>query len=371
MIGIDIVDVGRVEEILTRHKERFLRRIATEEERVYLKEHSHPRHVAGLYAAKEAMAKAEGSGIGVLSFQDIHLLRHESGALEGWVKGEFYEVSLSHEGGVAVAVARRRDERLLHHPYRQELLHRPRNLHKYSAGAVMIRAGRRHMLGAARYATLAALKSGAGIVFLVVSEEAMDAASILIPEAVLLTHEEAKKSLSKCSAFGFGPGMGREEKDEELLREALLTKKPLLLDADALSLAKGMDHLIHEKVGLTPHLGEARKFLVEEGEERLSEKAKEWTKKTCGHLLLKGEENHLFSQGEDLVFSPGSPALATAGSGDVLFGMVLGLLDVYPMEKALEVAARLHGLLGKTFEREGHLRSSTAEDLLQGISRLF
>lgn len=372
MIGIDIVDVSRVEQILEKQREKFLRRIATEEERAYLKEHPHPRHVAGLYAAKEAMAKAEGSGIGILSFQDIHLLRDESGTLHGRVRGEIYEVSLSHEGGFAVAVAMKRETQNLSHPYREKLLHRPRDLHKYSAGSVMIRAGRRHMLGAAHYASLAALKSGAGIVFLALPEEAMDGASILIPEAVLLSCDEAKESFPKVSAFGFGPGMGKGEKDEELLREALLTKKPLLLDADALELVKNMESLIHKNVGLIPHLGEARRFFQHRGEDQaLYEKIKEWTKTTGAHLLLKGEENHLFSQGEEVVFSPGSPALATAGSGDVLFGMVLGLLDVYSIEKALDVAARLHGLLGKTLEREGRLRSSTADDLLQGISRLF
>ncbi|MBB5353627.1 holo-[acyl-carrier protein] synthase [Haloferula luteola] len=81
-IGIDIVEIGRIEETLERHGERFLEKILTEAERAYCLSHKRPAvHVAARFAAKEAISKAFGTGIGKdLGWLDVEVIRHETGA---------------------------------------------------------------------------------------------------------------------------------------------------------------------------------------------------------------------------------------------------------------------------------------------------
>ncbi|MBM7554388.1 holo-ACP synthase [Thalassobacillus pellis] len=108
-IGIDLVELGRINKIINRN-ERFLQRILTPNERELYNKYKTDSHkiefAAGRYAAKEAFAKAAGTGIGRLSFQDIEVLRHESGAPV--IKGRGFEhfdvwVSISHSSSHAIA----------------------------------------------------------------------------------------------------------------------------------------------------------------------------------------------------------------------------------------------------------------------------
>jgi hydroxyethylthiazole kinase-like uncharacterized protein yjeF len=226
---------------------------------------------------------------------------------------------------------------------------RQRNTHKGDYGRVGILGGAPGMAGAALLAGRAALKLGAGRVYVGVLERL--AVDPLQPELMLRGADEA---LDCADVLAVGPGLGQSKEAAELLRRAIDAQLPLVLDADALNLLAARPVLLR-KVSrrgtpgiLTPHPAEAARLLGKTTEsvqgDRLAA-ALELAQRHRAIVVLKGCGTIVATpDGQWFINTTGNAGLASAGSGDVLTGMIAALLAQHwpPLEAAL-AAVHLHG----------------------------
>lgn len=239
--------------------------------------------------------------------------------------------------------------------------------HKYQRGHVLVVGGPAHATGAARLAALGAQRAGAGYVSLLSPSNALAANAAQLTSVVLV---EADTPAAVARAFGeprahalvIGPALGRTSGRETVLA-ALSVGKPVVLDADVFSLFAGdaaaLAAAIDGPAVLTPHEGEfARLFGALPGSK--ADRARAAARRIGAVLLLKGPDTVIAApDGRAAVNAHATPDLATAGSGDVLAGVIGAMLarGLEPFEAAC-VAAWLHGDAGR---RGG--RGLIAEDL--------
>jgi NAD(P)H-hydrate epimerase len=249
---------------------------------------------------------------------------------------------------------------------RRWLLPRNKESHKGDYGHLLMLAGSPAMPGAAILAAKAALKTGAGKVSAVLPKECHTMLIGQVPEAMLLPVEENNdglmnaKEIKKFSAFEansvlIGPGLGRSEDAMQLVRDLLpVLSKPTVLDADALFAVCGYQTLLKEfsaPLVITPHPGEFAKLLgvnINEVQKDRLTAAEEFAKKWNVVVVLKGAGTIIATpEGRSFVNIAGNPGMATAGSGDVLSGMIATLLaQGLPPAAAAACAVWLHGRAG-------------------------
>jgi NAD(P)H-hydrate epimerase len=188
---------------------------------------------------------------------------------------------------------------------------------------------------------------------------------------------EIDGALNGVKAVGIGMGMGQGEENEKIISYILKNYSlPVLLDADAINTLSKMDEKILKstncKVVLTPHLKEFERLLgtpLKEVEKNPIKYAKEYAKENGVILLLKGAST-VVTDGENVrIIDKGSPAMATAGSGDVLSGIITSLLGQHP-ENPFEMAclgAYINGLSGELAAREYGEASMVAGDTAKGV----
>lgn len=236
-----------------------------------------------------------------------------------------------------------------------------RNRNKYQAGYVIGLAGSQEMPGAAILASSASLQGGAGIVRLLYPENAqqgMIAAPLeLIKVPVNFRDVDAiVEQMNKASAVFIGPGLGRSPEALKLLQNVLpkLTP-PCVMDADALSLwaLSEMPIQLPEHTIMTPHLGEMKRLLKKEGVLELNMQTlytcQAFVDKYRVTLVLKGGPSFILHPNEPIMVSPaGDPGMATAGSGDVLTGLLAALLSQGAnAHHAAALGVFIHGLAGE------------------------
>jgi len=223
---------------------------------------------------------------------------------------------------------------------------RANNSHKGDYGNACIIGGAAGMVGAALLAGRAALHMGAGRVFVGCLDSAAPAVDMLQPELMLKT---AQAVLQTDGALAIGPGLGQSAEALACLQSALQRPAPLLLDADALNLLAAQPELLpalHSRTAqdlltvLTPHEAEAGRLLgihySAVHADRVSA-AQQLAEKYQAIALLKGCGSIVATpQGEVFINPTGSPALATGGSGDVLTGLMTGLLAQIGQHKDAE-----------------------------------
>ena len=221
-------------------------------------------------------------------------------------------------------------------------LHRSPTAHKYKAGHLLLIAGSKQYAGAALLTGLGAIASGVGMLTIAVPESIRIALLPQLPAALLvgcpktesgaIAHLPKNINLEKYDAIALGPGLTQESPD--LLKTVLKANCPLLLDADGLNLlAKNnpIQQLQDRKspTVLTPHLGEFKRLFpdISNSDSNLpGEIAQTAAKTSSAIVLLKGPRSAIATQ-QKLWFNPHStPALARGGSGDVLTGLMGGLL---------------------------------------------
>ena len=197
------------------------------------------------------------------------------------------------------------------------------------------------------------------------------------PLEELKTHPEVlTKELSqldvadrKYSAFVVGPGLGSETSTSDLIERLVEANRPTILDADALTaLAKGSSRRLPSHWLLTPHTGEMSRLLgipSEEIEQNRFESAKKCAAKFGCLILLKGFRTVIASDKKCVIVHSGNPALAKAGTGDVLAGMIGGFLaQGLTIWKAAALGAFLYGKLADDWVRAGKdISSLVASDL--------
>lgn len=260
---------------------------------------------------------------------------------------------------------------------------RMRFSHKGNYGHVCIVAGSEGKNGAAVLAAISCLKAGAGLVTAYVPKMAQQALLARCPEIMTIAEADApylhkKIDLSPYSVLGIGPGLGTHPDTKELL--VFLLQQPCykVIDADALnSIAedKELRSLLNETCVLTPHPGEFDRITHKHNStfERFNT-LREFAKTYSCYVVLKGAYTQCCTPNSEVYFnSTGNPGMATAGSGDVLTGILTGLLaQSYTIEEAMKMAVYLHGKSADIALEHGETQETiTAQTLITYLPHAF
>jgi len=262
---------------------------------------------------------------------------------------------------------------------------KPRNRfdHKGKFGHALLIAGSKGKMGACILSAKAALRSGVGLLTVHVPQRGYPIIQTAVPEAMALIdasddHFSEHKSEDHFSTVGIGPGIGQHADTKHALTQ-LLTKfnKPMVIDADALNLLSAhseLQHLIPAGSILTPHPKEFERLVGAWSDdfERLI-KLQRFSKKINSVVVLKGAYTTIACPSGNCYFNPtGNPGMATGGSGDVLTGILTGLLaQGYSAEEASLMGTYLHGLAGDLAARERGMNSLIAGDLIDFLPMAF
>lgn len=252
----------------------------------------------------------------------------------------------------AAVAARARGKVLARSEFSAQLRPRRRNTHKGSFGNAGIVGGAPGMLGAALLAGRAALKLGAGRVYVGLLDDNAPGVDPVQPE--LMLRPPADVLTGALDALLCGPGLGDSAAAQRLLANALALPVPLLLDADALN-AIAADRALQAALTarsapslLTPHPAEAARLLGSSVAAVQADRvaaARELARRHRASVVLKGCGSVIaFADGRWFINTSGNPGMASAGMGDVLGGIVVALLaQGWPADAALLAGVHLHG----------------------------
>ncbi len=373
-LGIDVVPVARIIAAIDKHGDRFLNRIYTSGELKYAR--GNPEKLAGRWAAKEAVLKALGGRGRFPRMSLVEVLPGKRGAPEVRLTREptpDIAVSITHDSGLAMAVASvmdpevkpRKRPRL---PAELQLPERPENSHKGTFGQVVVVAGSLGYTGAAYLAATAAARTGAGYVRLLAAETIYPILAIKCTEVVVtqvpevaqgvLGHAGLEPLLRYCWAADaciIGPGLGREYSTRRMVGDLVSQLRcPAVVDADALNALAEQRKLLgrlRPSLVLTPHPAEMARLTgmsvdaIEADRKAVASRfAQEWRQV----VVLKGAHTVIAAPDGKVVINPhANAALASAGTGDVLAGIIGGLLaqGQEPMVAAV-TGVFLHGGAG-------------------------
>ncbi len=250
--------------------------------------------------------------------------------------------------------------------------------HKHARGHVMVASGGRARTGAARLTARAALRAGAGLVTVLsppdaLAENAAQLTAIMVREAIDETDYAEAARMAQC--FAIGPAFGLADAHYELLCAAIEARPrcPLVLDADALTLLSPLTHGFSDEDVMTPHVGEFRRAfpgIYSSSKTRIHAARAAAAYARCV-LLFKGPDTVIAApDGRAIVNTSGTPFLATAGAGDVLTGLIAGLIaQGMPSFEAAAAAAWLHGRAGETLGA-GLIAEDICEKLPAVLNRL-
>ncbi len=282
---------------------------------------------------------------------------------------------------------------------------RPKNSHKGTYGHVLIIAGSKGKTGAALMAAKSCLRAGAGLVTVGIPEtlvnvfQARVTEEMILPlpdkgngtislQAVNLINKFIKK---RANVLAIGPGLSNDEEISQLICTLLAESKvPIVIDADGINAIANKTGLLNKcraPVILTPHPGEMARLLKYSQKHKAKgetwirnsiekdriETASHFVKKTKSYLALKGAPT--VTAGPDgcvFINSTGNPGMATAGTGDVLTGIISALLaqKLSPMN-ALITGVYMHGLIGDIAAENNGQRSMVASDMMKEMQKAF
>jgi len=235
---------------------------------------------------------------------------------------------------------------------------RPRDIHKGDCGRVLLICGSEEMAGAAVFCTRAAIKSGSGLVYTCTDRRIYPVLQISVPEGICKSWDKVKSDLSQYDAVAIGPGMGVNKETAMILIVVLSNYKgPVIIDADGLNTIAGdgfLQDLVKKteaKVIMTPHVGEARRLLdgqADRGQLTREQLAEALMDKYQSIVVMKGADTIVALSAEAAyINTTGNPGMATAGSGDVLTGVITSLAGQgLSPEDAARAGVFIHGLAG-------------------------
>ena len=386
MLGIDIVEVNRIKKLMDKN-ENFLNKVFNEDEIERMKKRKVPyERAAGIFAAKEAIAKACSKGFGELAFKDIKI-KYIGDIPYGEVFAQKFELSISHERNYAVAVARLYGEKIVEKEISidREMKSLWKNRddfgHKGDFGKIGIIGGSMGMTGSSFLSSNAAIKAGAGLVYNIVPREIFEIMSIKFVEPIAKSFDdlnEMEEFLKGLDAIAMGPGMGLGAYAEEVFERTIKTDKKLLIDADGLNLLSKKLNLLEGRKDfstiLTPHEGEFARLSglsLDEIKNNREKLAVDFAKKYKIILVLKGHET-IVTDGENIYINKtGNSGMATGGSGDVLTGIISAFMKNYSLYDAARLGVYVHGLSGDIYADKNSKTSLRARDLIENLSTVF
>ena len=256
--------------------------------------------------------------------------------------------------------------------------------HKGTYGHALLIAGSAQMTGAALLSAKSCLRSGVGLLSVHVPQKAVLPLQTTVPEAIVDADESDVcfshfGDLQAYNAVGIGPGLGKSDETARALKRLIQeVKVPLVMDADALNILSENPTWIPflpAKTILTPHPKEFERLAgtkFSSSFERL-EKQREMSVHNNLIIVLKGANTSItFPNGSCFFNTTGNPGMATAGSGDVLTGIILSLLaQRYSPEEAAVLGVYLHGLAGDIAAESMGYEALLASDITENIGKAF
>lgn len=411
-IGIDIAEVSRFEDL----SDKFLNRCYTEEERFLFNKKKGAETAAANFAAKEAFSKALGTGVRGFELSDISVLREVNGKpyfkFASCVKDllcrmcvKSVELSISHDGGIAVAVVvinqskyasaflkavkktDTYDENIIsYNTVKNSFPQRHSDTHKGDFGKVFVVAGSKGLTGAGILASKSAVKSGAGLVTLGCSESLNSIFETALYEVMTYPVKDVKGVVSfesaqmlvdkanKSDVLVIGCGLGNSDDVSKLIEHVLKNVKvPIVIDADGINALSGNINILSDvssPVVLTPHIMEFSRISGITTEEINADRAKaasDFAVKWGVTVVLKSHRTVIADKyGNVCTNLLGNSGMSTGGSGDVLAG-VIGSFIGQGIENPVKSAVYVHSLAGDLAAEEKGEYGLTPSDIVEYI----
>jgi hydroxyethylthiazole kinase-like uncharacterized protein yjeF len=243
-------------------------------------------------------------------------------------------------------------------------------------GHALIIAGKKGTMGAAVIAAKAALRTGVGLLTLCVPADERVILQTTVPEAMLLMRDENQTQFDHFSAIGIGPGLGTDKMAGELMVNLLSEfKKPLVLDADALTIVshKKLLSFISAETILTPHPIEFdRLFGTHQNQEDRIVTAIRITRESQILIVLKSHQTAIVTPDEVFFNTTGNAGLAKGGSGDALTGVITSFLaQGYAPVNAAKLGVYLHGLAADITLQQQSMESMVITDVIANFGNAF
>lgn len=262
---------------------------------------------------------------------------------------------------------------------------RPNYSNKGTYGKVLVIAGSRDISGAAVLCAKAAFRVGAGLVRVFTAEENREVIQKLIPEAmvnVYNTEKFDKKALKACLKWcdvaAVGPGLSTGVIQKQIVEEVLESKIPSVIDADGINNIAEEEKLkkkLHKNIIITPHPGEMARLLnisVKEIAEDVIKCAESANYRYNINCVLKDARTVTVTDKQVFINLTGNNGMATAGSGDVLTGIMAGLIAVgVSFENAAVLAPYIHGIAGDRAVEKTSKAGLMATDIIEELKQIF
>jgi NAD(P)H-hydrate epimerase len=267
------------------------------------------------------------------------------------------------------------DQQLIHKIYKP----RKQFTHKYSFGHALLYAGSKNMMGAAILSAKACLRSGAGLVTVHTEEKSIPVIQTALPEAIASNEDDFNLLSKKKAAIGIGPGLEQNDSNSTLLLKLINTwDNPLVIDASALGLLQPLAFRLSQRKKnpaiLTPHTGEFENIFGKAPNdfERMQTAIRKAVQLNC-YIILKGKNSLVACpDGKGYFNTTGNSGMATAGSGDVLTGILTGLLcQGYTAEQACLLGVYLHGLAGDIAAEKFSPEAMIAGDITEQLGAAY
>lgn len=268
--------------------------------------------------------------------------------------------------------------------YRKMLPDRPEDSNKGTYGRLLVIAGSKGMAGAAYLNAHAAYMTGAGLVRIYTSSDNREILQTLLPEAIVTTYEEYNKEellslLTWADSVCIGSGLGMSRLSEKILKTVIeYVKVPCLIDADGLNLLAEnknyLNQMAERRFVITPHMKEMSRLTGTPVEELKADRIqilKDFISRYRITCVLKDSRTLIASEEKGIRMNlTGNSAMAKAGSGDVLAGVISGwMVQGKEAEDAAELGTYIHGLSGDLAKFEKGVYSVMARDLIEYISK--
>ena len=268
--------------------------------------------------------------------------------------------------------------------YRKMLPDRPEDSNKGTYGRLLVIAGSKGMAGAAYLNAHAAYMTGAGLVRIYTSSDNREILQTLLPEAIITTYEEYNKEellslLTWADGVCIGSGLGKSRLSEKILKTVIeYVKVPCLIDADGLNLLAENNNYLNQmaerRFVITPHMKEMSRLTSTPVEELKADRIqilKDFISRYRITCVLKDSRTLIASEEKGIRMNlTGNSAMAKAGSGDVLAGVISGwMVQGKEAEDAAELGTYIHGLSGDLAKFEKGVYSVMARDLIEYISK--
>lgn len=268
--------------------------------------------------------------------------------------------------------------------YWKMLPDRPEDSNKGTYGRLLVIAGSKGMAGAAYLNAHAAYMTGAGLVRIYTSSDNREILQTLLPEAIITTYEEYNKEellslLTWADSVCIGSGLGMSSLSEKILKTVIeYVKVPCLIDADGLNLLAEnknyLNQMAERRFVITPHMKEMSRLTGTPVEELKADRIqilKDFISRYRITCVLKDSRTLIASEEKGIRMNlTGNSAMAKAGSGDVLAGVISGwMVQGKEAEDAAELGTYIHGLSGDLAKFEKGVYSVMARDLIEYISK--